>query len=356
MDKIIKISSPGRICLFGEHQDYIGLPVIPLAINMRLKLSGSFKSNENKILNISSNQIAFMELLNRNSMMKLTGSPYDYIKAVLLFFKEKLTELLPSHINIDSDIPISSGLSSSAALLVSTVYLVGNIISKCNLTNLEIAETAYNCEHDILGISCGRMDQYASAIGGAFHMTSESNPKIIKLNFPKEVYFVIGNSGINRQADIPLKMTQKLVFRGLKQFKNVNPINLQFDDLRKVQLPNKIEKVLKGVIKVKENTINALEELTTTNTDLEKIGLLINEQHKFLSEYYKVSHPKIDKMCNASISVGALGAKMTGAGFGGSMFALTDSKDKAINIQEKLSQFGNTFIVKQDMGVREEVH
>jgi len=354
MTRTIKISSPGRICLFGEHQDYIGLPVIPLAINMRLKLFGSFNTIMYQNLNISSSQIEFIELVNRNSVIELTGSPYDYIKAVFLFFKEKMTEYLPSRINIDSDIPIGSGLSSSAALLVATVHLVGNIISKCNLTNLEIAETAYTCEHDILGISCGRMDQYASAIGGVFHMSSESNPKITKLNFPKEGIIIIGTPGIYRQADIPLKMTQELIFSGLKHFTSVKPTNLLLDDLKQAKLPNKIERVLKGVIKVKENTISALEELTTANVDLGRIGHLINEQHKFLSKYYRVSHPKIDNMCKASISAGALGAKMTGAGFGGSMFALTDSIEKARDIEKSLLPFGNTFIVKQDTGVREE--
>ena len=355
MERIIKISSPGRICLFGEHQDYIGLPVIPLAINLRLKLYGFFKSTENKNLNISSNQLTHIEKMNRNTMIKLTGSPYDYIKAVFSFFKKKMKEPLPFHINIDSDIPIGSGLSSSAALLVATVYLVGNIISECNLTDLEIGETAYFCEHDILGISCGRMDQYASAIGGIFHMTSEFHPRIKKINFPKDSFFVIGNSGINRKADIPLKKTQELIANGLKHFNNTKPMDLLLDDLKKIQLPKRNERVLKGVIKVKENTVNALREFNSSNINLERIGQLINEQHEFLSEFYKVSHPKIDKMCKSAISIGALGAKMTGAGFGGSMFALTDSKEKAIEIQEKLLRFGNAIIVKQDTGVREEV-
>lgn len=346
------ISSPGRICLFGEHQDYLGLPVIPMAINKRLQLNYQLNECSSADIILSSKQIEQVDSLIISESPQLTGSPYDYLKAVFLYFWGDYKENILSKITINSEIPIQSGLSSSAALLTSTVLLLSNVLMEGGKELVDIAEIAYYCEHDILNISCGRMDQYASSIGGIFHMTSQDNPEIKFLSLPKNIFFIIGNSGIKRKADIPLKNVQNDTFRALRSIKSIELPKLTNSEVNHSQLSKLQKKRLLGVIGIRDNTIKAFNELKKQNIDINCIGNLINEQQTFLRENYQVSHPKLDKMCNMALNQGALGAKLTGAGFGGSMFAIADEEDIAKKIRKSLDNYGLSFISRIDSGVR----
>ena len=186
------ISSPGRICLFGEHQDYLGLPVIPMAINKRLKLNYQLESNPSH-LSLSSFQVNQIEKRSYAQKPTLSGSTFDYLFAVFHYFWDQMDQKPISKLIIDSKIPIRAGLSSSAALLVATTFLLDKI-QNLKYPLEQLAEIAFYCEHDILGISCGRMDQYASSLGGIFYMTSSEKPTIKPLNLNHEATFVMGNS------------------------------------------------------------------------------------------------------------------------------------------------------------------
>jgi galactokinase len=283
---------------------------------------------------------------------QLTGSPYDYLKSVFLFFWKDYKKNLLSKLTINSEIPIQSGLSSSAALLTSTVLLVSNVLMGGKIEPLDIAEIAYYCEHDVLNISCGRMDQYASSLGEIFHMTSKNNPDIKFLSLPEDVFFVIGNSGIKRKADIPLKVVQNDIFGALRSSKKMEVSKITDFEINHGQLSKLHKKRLTGVIGVRDNTIKAFNELKKKNIDIEIIGKLINEQQTFLRENYQVSHSKLDKMCNEALNQGALGAKLTGAGFGGSMFAMADEKNVALRIRKSLEKYGLSFITRIDSGIK----
>ncbi|MHA2094934.1 MAG: mevalonate kinase family protein, partial [Candidatus Hodarchaeales archaeon] len=349
------ISSPGRICLFGEHQDYLGLPVIPMAINRRLFLHYQRAPQESTI-QISSDALSLTEKITHKALDKLSGTPYDHIKAVFKFYSKSIHgKILPSELKIRSNIPIKSGLSSSAALIVSTVFLVANIILQKELSSIQIADVAYQVEHDILRISCGRMDQSSAALGGIFHMTTTGKLIITPLNLPEYSYFVIGDSEIPRHADIPLKRVQEKISYVLEKLGNANLLSLQKTDSAVTRLKKQEKKLLHGILSVRNNAKQALNELTSPKADLSTIGSLLDEQHWFLRDNYQISHPKIDKMCEIAKDTGALGAKMTGAGFGGCMFALTDSFATARKIQGKLTQQGKSYIVQLSGGVKKEL-
>ncbi|UCG01665.1 MAG: hypothetical protein JSW11_18895 [Candidatus Heimdallarchaeota archaeon] len=352
MEKKGSISSPGRICLFGEHQDYLGLPVIPMAINRRLKLH--YQLNENSThVTFCSNQVDHIETMSYNQKPNKFESIYSYLMAVFSYFWDHMDQKMISKLMIDSDIPIRAGLSSSAALLVASTFLFNNILTQEHILE-EIAEIAYFCEHEILGVSCGRMDQYASSLGGIFHMTSHKNPNIVHLRLNREAFFVIGDSRVERKADIPLKTVQDDIFEALRIMSTPNLLELNLRDIKAKRLSKKHEKRLIGVIGVRDNTLKAFDEFKKNKRDLEYIGSLITEQQNLLKDNYEVSHPKLDKMCQISEINGALGAKLTGAGFGGCMFALCADKDTALRIKNSLQKFGTSFITKIDSGVRED--
>ncbi|MFX1515684.1 MAG: galactokinase family protein [Promethearchaeota archaeon] len=346
------ISSPGRICLFGEHQDYLGLPVIPMAINKRLKLNYQLKKKPSHV-SISSYQVNHAENMSYDQKPVLIGSCYDYLRAVYMYFWDQMDHYPISKLKIDSKIPIRAGLSSSAALLVATTFLF-NAILNLKYTYKELAEIAYHCEHEILGVSCGRMDQYASSLGGIFYMTSDVNPTIVPLNLNDKAFFVIGNSNIERKADLPLKTVQKSIFQGLCILKNSNLIDLNSREIEAGNLTKLQKNKLKGVIGVRNNTQKALDELKKNKPDLAYIGALLSKQQNYLKTNYGVSHPKLNKMCEIAEKCGALGAKLTGAGFGGCMFALCADKTIALRVRDELQKIGISFITKIDSGVRED--
>ena len=347
MQKKGSISSPGRICLFGEHQDYLGLPVIPMAINKRLTLHYQLNEGSSHV-KLQSNQIEQSEQLLFTHTPQLTNSPYDHLKAVFIHFWQELNILLPSRILIDSDIPIRAGLSSSAALLTAMVFLISNIILERDSDAETIAEIAYLCEHDILGISCGRMDQYACSLGGIFYMTSQGKPDITTLNISKEAYFIIGNSGVERNADIPLKNVQQDIFKALNILNNPDLNELSYEDIKSAELSRLLEKRLLGIIGVRENTQAAFQELKKARIDLNYIGQLLTAQQTYLRENYQVSHPRLDTMCEVAENNGALGAKLTGAGFGGCIFSIANEEKIAIKIKEKLQRYGTSYITQID--------
>lgn len=346
------ISSPGRICLFGEHQDYLGLPVIPMAINKRLKLNYQLEKNPSHV-SLGSFQVDQVENRSYTQKPSLSGSIFDYVLAVYNYFWDQMNLQPISKLIIDSKIPIRAGLSSSAALLVATTFLF-NKIQNFNYTLEQLAEIAFYCEHDILGISCGRMDQYASSLGRIFYMTSSEKPVIIPLNLNREAIFVIGNSNIERKADLPLKTVQESIFRGLQILQNPNIKELNSRKIEKANLTKDQKNKLKGVIGIRINTKEALDELNKKKQDLEYIGTLLSTQQRYLKKNYGVSHPKLDKMCEISEENGALGAKLTGAGFGGCMFALCADNKIALRIRDELHNIGTAFITKMDSGVRED--
>ncbi len=348
------ISSPGRICLFGEHQDYLGLPVIPMAINRRLFLHYKVESQKTHI-KLCSEAFSLIEKVEYQNIHKLTGSPYDYIKAVFKYYKGSISgKTLPSKLKIRSDIPMKSGLSSSAALIVSTVLLLANTILGSNFTLDYIADVAYKVEHDILGVSCGRMDQTSVTYGGIFHMTTNDPYIKTPLKLPKDSYFVIGDSEVPRRADIPLKQVQKEIFSLLEILKSPNLSIFQINTSTAKKLTSKQTKLIQAIVGVRDNAKLAFKELRSSNIDLSLIGTLLDEQHRFLRDDIRVSHPKIDRMCEIAKQTGALGAKITGAGFGGCMFALTNSYDDASRLHTELSKFGQSYIAQPSEGVRKE--
>jgi galactokinase len=210
-----------------------------MAINKRLHLHYQQYESQSSDIRLTSKQLEQDEFFNLKSKPQLVNSPYDYQKSVLIYFWNEIIDFNLKSIFIDSEIPIRSGLSSSAALLTSTVYLIANIVLKYNLSPKNIAEIAFKCEHDIMNVSCGRMDQYACSIGGIFHMTSRENPEIKNLKLSKKIFFIIGNSGVERKADIPLKSVQYDIFNALRSLNDVKLDKLTKNDIKRRHISNK---------------------------------------------------------------------------------------------------------------------
>jgi galactokinase len=359
-------SAPGRLDFLNTHQDYKGLPVVGIAINLRTFIK--IKTiNDDKIIVFSEN-IKEKDEININNIELINKKEWfgNYIRAALIALKKIGYNIKGVGIWINSRIPIGAGLGSSGALLVS---IIGGLNDFFNLgLNLkEIAELSYIAEHDIMNISCGRLDQYTSAFGNILYINTKP-PYDVEILKPFGGYFVVIDSKIRRRANDVLKIRQEEINEGLKimgisEWEKV-PLYIE-------KLNGKLKNRILYTIKAHKSTLFALKVIKNEKYSIEDImnileidynkakdifekgklsiiGEIMNYQHFLLSNLYEVSLPLIDNIVIDLIHSGALGAKISGAGLGGVVIALFDDYDKAINILKRY----NGWLVEVDNGFK----
>lgn len=401
----IVVSSPGRADFLNTHQDYKGLPVVPVAINLRMFLAA--KPTRDRTFTIRS--LDLEELHERhvdtfkvgiNDMLegKFFG---NYLRGVVNVLVKQGFEgkLRGMDVTIRSNIPVGSGLSSSAALEVGFAELLNHI---CNLglSKQDLAEVAFAAENQEVGIPCGRLDQYGVAFGGIIRL--ECIPPYVVEPLPfKDLTFAIVDSGIRHStADIHPKR-QEEINRGLKalmkdktvpealkanlgyrfnepKWNNINEAEIEnylstLDELarRRILFTLRMQKSTEFALKVlRLEEINDLE--ATSNLGKERwdsikkehsseivywiLGAVMNEQQALLRDLYDVSLPKLDSLCQQALDAGAYGAKISGAGMGGSIIALVKNEETGKKVVDACLAIGakNGWVSKIGEGAKVE--
>lgn len=184
------VSTPGRICLFGEHQDYLGLPVIAAAISKRIQIEGDFRSD--KLVHFSLPDVGTEESFELQYPLTYTKER-DYFKSVLNVLHRKGHVLDKGlDLTVKGNIPINSGTSSSSALLVSWVNFL-NEIYDLGYTQKQVGEITYEAEVLEFSEPGGMMDQYSTAVGNVIYLASV--PEIHIETYARELgTFVLGDS------------------------------------------------------------------------------------------------------------------------------------------------------------------
>ncbi len=370
MRKII-VSSPGRADFLNTHQDYKGLPVVPVAIDLRMYLHGEV--TDNKRFNVRSLDLELHDEPSTDSFEigindMLEGRFFgNYLRGVInVLVKRGFAEKLKGmNVTIKSEIPIGSGLSSSAALEVGFAYLLSTAYG-LELERKDLAEIAFAAENQEAGIPCGRLDQYGVAFGGIIKLECRPPYNVEPLPF-RDLTFAIIDSGIRHStADIHPKR-QEDINRGLKilmespdvpeELKNL--LGYRFDEprwekLKEDELGDLLSilddkarrriiftlrmhrwtefalKILRGE-KIRDDEASSIlgeerwrriKASAAAERNYMILGEIMNEQHSLLRDLYDVSLPELEDICNAALDAGAYGAKISGAGMGGSIIAL----------------------------------
>ncbi len=295
MKRKVTVKVPGRICLMGDKVDLLGKPVIGMAINLMMTIN--YEERGDNIIEFYSHNIK------ERTQFKLGESPPLNID---LSYWSVLYERLKEHIKkgfnmeVDSDIPIGVGLSTSAALSIGFIKAI-NQAYELKLINNEIAEMAFLGENHDLNIQCGRLDQYTEAYGGIVFIQTDENPSVEYLDV-EELPVVVGDSMEERKAS-------SILNRIKKQIKEKDIITL-------------------NAFKVIENCVyKAKDALLKGN--FQQLGELMNIQQE-QERIIKTDTKKIVELCKASINAGALGAKQMGAGGGGCIVAIAPGKQKEV--------------------------
>mgnify|MGYP001180398857 CR=1 FL=1 len=345
----MRISTPGRICLFGEHQDYLGLPVISMAVSLRSIIEGD-KRTDNQII-IHKRDLNETENFSLDNLEYL--HPRDYFKSGIKVCQNAgLTFSNGFECEITSDIPIQAGVSSSSAIVVSWIHFLSKIADQ-NLQwdKKRIGELAYQSEVIEFNEPGGLMDQYTTALGQLIYLESKPSISINTLNV-KLGTFVLGDSGKTKDTLNILKRAHHSRLALFKKLKLKNPNNTIYNfnsNADTTDLNNEEIELFNATIINRDLLNRALTELNKKKPNRNLIGRLLLDHHQILDELLKVSTPQINAMLDAAISAGALGGKINGSGGGGCMFAYAPNNPKKV-AKAIESVGGKAYIVQMDKG------
>lgn len=346
--------SPGRINLIGEHIDYNGGYVMPAAIS--LGVTALFFANSSSSLEVFSVDFKEMIEIDLQSFEVLSGQDQwpNYVVGVLKVLKGIGRPLRGGQLLLKSDLPLGSGLSSSAAI----ECLMGFIMAPqyFNENRKELALLAQKAEHDYVGVKCGIMDQYAVANGLKNHAMVLDCANVEHKNIPVnlgEYQLVIMNSRHPRTLagskynERLLECQQALkiikVFDPAEHLADAHPVSLMYveDDI--------LFKRAKHVVNEQSRVLEAYDALS--QGDLIAFGQLLTASHISLDEDYEVAGDALNLLVHyAHKFQDCLGARMTGAGFGGCCIALV-KKEKT---QRFIDYVGQKY--EQKSGTRAEFY
>ena len=347
----MEITTPGRICLFGEHSDYLGLPIIAMAISLRAKISGQ-KRTDNQV-------IIYQPDINETETFSLKDlrytKPRDYFKSCIKTCQnEGLVFSSGFECEVSSEIPIRAGASSSSAINVSWIHFLSKMADNpIEWTQEKIGEVTYQAESTEFNEPGGMMDQYTTAMGHIIHLESEPHISIQSLN-PELGSFVLGDSEQPKDTMGILKRLNDSRVEILNTLRAKNPtinIHTMNNDTNLSDLNKEQRKMYKGTVQNRNLLRKALVELKKNKPNYQLIGTLLTELHVVLRDIFYISTPKIESMLEAALSAGALGGKITGSGGGGCMFAYAPAHPE--KVAEAIEQAGGkAYIVHSDNGTR----
>jgi len=334
--------SPGRVNLIGEHIDYNGGNVLPCAIS--IGTYGAVLLRNDNLVRIYSKGFSnnIYEFYLNDIKKDKNNSWADYIKGVFdVLIKNNHNIPFGIDIYLESSLPTNAGLSSSASLELLIIFILNDLF-KFNLTFLKMAEYGKIVENDFIGVNSGIMDQFAIAGGAknkAILLNSQNlSYKYIPLEF-KNFELVIVNTNKKRSlADSKYNERFSQCLESLTILKNhgYNIDNLCFltsfmlDEIKDKLSPLLFKRV-SHVVSENERSQKAASLLI--NNDIHGFCQLLIKSHNSLKNNYEVTGVELDSLVEFSLKYKALGARMTGAGFGGCMILFVDKKDKDFLIE-----------------------
>lgn len=354
--KIISLA-PGRVCLFGDHQDYLELPIIACAIDRYIQLTA--KENNSEYFNIDKVDINVKERIHINQEFQALKDG-DYIASGL-----KVTRkygCIPTEgydIVISGNLAINAGTSSSSALIISWIqFLFETFGCDRSVTPEFISQVAYEAEVLEHYSSGGRMDQYSIGMGSIIYLETDKNAFCKKIGSQLNG-LIVAESGIPKPTLSLLKELKEKAQISLLKVKeqvrgfDVKTVKEEEIPLYAKYLSDDLQPYFHAAIANHCTTQEALKEFEKLDLDVEKIGELMTKHHTILKDYLDLTVPKIDDMINAAIKSGGYGAKIVGSGRGGCIVILApEGKEQQIITKVKEAGAVNAYQVSVDEGAR----
>lgn len=323
--------APGRVNLIGEHTDYNDGFVLPVALDKDVRVVFRPRADRRvRLYAVEFDSWADFDL----DAMSFNDDVFwaNYTMGVAWALEEKGIGLRGLEGVVSGNIPRGSGLSSSAGLEISNALaLLAAAQATDALTGPEIAQAAQHAENSFVGVNCGIMDQFISTLGQEGHalLIDCRSLEYSAVPFPEGASLVIGNTKASRSlANSAYNERRAQCEEGVARLQSVLPGITALRDVTSVQLEEHRALLSPIVYRRCRHVIGENERVTATVQalaagDLAEVGRLMNASHESLRDDYAVSSDALDAMVEAMRTApGCLGARLTGAGFGGCAVAL----------------------------------
>ncbi len=332
---LLTVSAPGRINLIGEHTDYNGGFVLPIAIDRNIYMAGE-KRNDRiiRVYSIDYDQNVQFDLdsiqFNKEKIW------VNYVAGVIKSLLETSADINGADIVFGGDIPEGAGLSSSAALEVATVYFF-KILFDLEISSIEMIKLCQKAENKFVGVNCGIMDQFVSMLGEKDHALFLDCRNLSYENIPLklgEFNVVVCNTNVKRELAgseynkrrATCERAVSSLKRSLPQIETLRDVSMKEFEKYKGSLDEITQKRCKHVLYENKRVLDAIKALG--RNDILEFGRLMNESHESLKKNYEVSCLELDTMVNIARSInGVIGARMTGGGFGGCTVNIVKKKN-----------------------------
>ena len=325
MNEAFTASAPGRVCLFGEHQDYLGWPAVVMAIDLRCRIR--FSRRDDRRVHWSS---PALELQGQYDLDRLPASALEHgqrndhmMAALIEGGRAGWTWPCGWNALIESEIPVQAGCSSSTALISAWILGLAKMAGHA-LSPSALVQASHRAEVLHFEEPGGQMDHQAIAYGGLNRVHADG--EINALSLEGLGVFLLGDSGVPKNTLAVLTRCKtdrlELLNRMGGHWDGELPggaTAIQDADLLKSTLLNK---------QIEEEASAALSGDMCSASTRSALGKMMDVHHSMLAEHLGVSTVKIDAMCRAGRIAGALGAKINGSGGGGCMLAWLHPEDR----------------------------
>jgi galactokinase len=311
--------APGRINLIGEHTDYNGGFVLPTPVSLGTTASAARAPGADvRILSATLGEACFVLGDERR-----TGTWIDYVAGVTQELARRGHLLGGFDVHLRSELPLGGGLSSSAALEIALVRVLTQLFG-LRVDAREAAAVGHAAENGLVGARTGVMDQLAASLGrqGEALLIDCRTHATQAVRLPPGIEIAVVDSGVRHcLADGAYNRRREECERAATALGVEDLRDVPSDDVRLVRLPEPLGRRAAHVTSENARVLHAVDVLRAG--DGSRLGALVDASHDSLARDFDVSTPQLDRLAELARCEGALGARLTGAGFGGSLLALT---------------------------------
>ena len=367
--------APGRVNLIGEHVDYAGGLVLPIAIDRgtAVAVGPTPPGRDSRIISLDQGEVSIDPLLAPLPLVALAERWANYPLGMLALLREEGVAPPPLDLVVATDLPIGGGLSSSAALTIATaVAALGSMGPHADhLDRMRLARLARRVEHRFAGVPCGLMDPAVVSLAREGHallldcLLDRDEDSFRHVPLPKELAVLILDSGVRHRLDEGGYSSRQQAVREAAAMLGVPTLRELLDaeggDLaaahgrldsspldaivrrRARHVLSEIDRVRRAAAILDAPCESRSADVTSTSHRLAALGRILVEGHASLRDDFGVSTPELDLLVEASMDAGALGARLTGAGFGGCVVVLAE-RTQAQSLAEKVvDRFSDQF-------------
>lgn len=330
----IHVKTPARVNIIGEHTDYNDGFVLPMSTALFTSIAATRR--DDRLLRVSSSSVAEASVIDLDDLQR--GDPVswiDYVKGVAAELQQYGVQLHGADLQIDSDIPLGAGLSSSASLELSVAKSL-LAVADTDIAPPELARLCQRAEHNYAGVHCGIMDQYTLACAQKGHaiLLDCRSLEMQQVPLPYKIGFILTDSGVrhslaageyNARTDECAAAVALFAKRvpGIDKLRDVSMDMLQAS---RSDLGDILYRRCRHVLTENQRVLDAVAALE--NSAAQHLGSLLTACHASLRDDFEVSCGELDALvAAANASQRVFGSRMVGAGFGGCVLSVCEASD-----------------------------